>query len=397
MADMDHLSRVVMNLSERRQWAWFGKPAGWFLGLVVLAIALAAVGIASAREAAQGDPPPNPSAVLMGNRECLDCHAQPGMVLPFSDDDALYLTIDPILFGASSHGRRGYACVQCHLDISGYPHPQASAGTSRELRVSMVGVCQNCHAGAQEQYAGGRHAESVAGGNLEAAICSDCHNPHALNELGASRTKIAKTCEGCHSQIFDVYKESVHGDALLNDFNADVPSCIDCHDYHGTRGPTDPSFHLFSPDICARCHADESLMAKYGVNTQVFDTYISDFHGTTVSIFERIAPDQQTNKPVCVDCHGVHDIRKPTDENSNVIKQNLLGTCQRCHVDATPNFSDAWLGHYPPDLEHYAVVYLVDLFYKLFIPGTLTGMGFFIVTDILRQRREGRGQGKNHA
>ena len=37
-----------------------------------------------------------------------------------------------------------------------------------------------------------------------------------------------------------------------------------------------------SPELCASCHADEELMAPYDISTDVFETYVDDFHGTTV-------------------------------------------------------------------------------------------------------------------
>jgi hypothetical protein len=161
---------------------------------------------------------------------------------------------------------------------------------------------------------------------------------------------------------------------------------------HNVKGPTTGPFHLFSPQICARCHADTELMDKYGISTDVFNTYVSDFHGTTVLLYEATAPDQETNKPVCIDCHGVHDMRKVDDPESRVIKSNLLATCQRCHPDATTNFPDAWLSHYQPSPKHSPVVYYVNLFYKIFIPTLIGGMVFFVVTDgsrrILNRRRE---------
>ncbi len=69
-------------------------------------------------------------------------------------------------------------------------------------------------------------------------------------------------------------------------------------------------------------------------------SYVTDFHGTTVVLFEEIAPDQETNKPVCIDCHGVHDMKSVDDPESTVIKENLLDTCQKCHPDATTNFPE---------------------------------------------------------
>jgi hypothetical protein len=164
-----------------------------------------------------------------------------------------------------------------------------------------------------------------------------------------------------------------------------VPTCIDCHGVHDVQGPSTGPFHLFSPTVCARCHADEALMDKYGLSTDILETYVADFHGTTVMLFEKTAPDQETNKPVCIDCHGVHDIRSVRDPNSTVIQENLLGTCRRCHPDATANFPAAWLGHYPPDPVHAPLVYFVNLFYQILIPVVIGGMLLFVGSDVVRR------------
>ncbi|MCJ7823374.1 MAG: hypothetical protein MUP44_00590 [Anaerolineales bacterium] len=126
-------------------------------------------------------------------------------------------------------------------------------------------------------------------------------------------------------------------------------------------------------------------MDKYGISTDVFETYVSDFHGTTVAIFEAIAPDQETNKPVCIDCHGVHDMKMVDDPESKVIRTNLLTTCQRCHPDAEKNFPESWLSHYQPSPDKAPLVYYVNLFYKLLIPGVLGAMGAFVIADGARR------------
>ena len=77
-----------------------------------------------------------------------------------------------------------------------------------------------------------------------------------------------------------------------------VSYCIDCHGVHNINDPTTAAARARSPELCAKCHADKDLMESYGISTDVFDTYISDFHGTTVVLFEKTAPDQETNKPV---------------------------------------------------------------------------------------------------
>ncbi len=130
-------------------------------------------------------------------------------------------------------------------------------------------------------------------------------------------------------------------------------------------------------------------MAEYGISTDVFETYVSDFHGTTVTLFQKVTPDQETNKPVCIDCHGVHNIASAEGPGSLAIKENMLRTCRRCHPDATTNFPSAWLSHYRPSPVHAPLVYYVDMFYKIFIPAVLGGMALFVVGDA-GQRIAGR-------
>ena len=317
--------------------------------------------------------------------ECLSCHQLPGMFLPLENGEELYLTVDPEAFANSIHGQQGKVCVDCHTEFTGYPHPEFIIENRREVSIQLTQVCMNCHPEEKDLYATGRHAQEFVKGNLNTALCVDCHSSHQVKDIRGSKIEIAQTCQQCHAEVYETYHDSVHGVALLDDQNFDVPTCSDCHENHANTGPGDPGFVLFSPKICESCHADEALMSKYGIRPDVFESYVADFHGTTVAIFEKISPDQETNKPVCVDCHGVHDIRSPDDENSSVMKENLLETCHRCHPEANSDFSDSWMSHYTPDLEHNPLVYLVNLFYYVIIPGTMGGLIIFIGTDIWRR------------
>lgn len=370
--------------------------------LVFLLLILATIFLVPGAVFAKDDLPPMQESIPMTNDDCLACHQLPDMVKTLPDGSQLYLTVDPVLFKTSIHGREGYSCVQCHTNITGFPHPPLEVETAREFSYQVISqACMQCHTQPAEEYSKGHHAQEYLLGNTNSATCVDCHSAHNVQEFGTSHTSIAKTCQKCHSDIYDIYKNSVHGKALLEELNNDVPTCVDCHENHNTTGPDDPGYTLFSPQICAECHNDEKLMTKYGTNADVFDTYISDFHGTTVVIFEQISPDQETNKPVCSDCHGVHNILAHDDVESSVMKDNLGQTCQRCHPSADLDFSDAWLSHYKPDLENNTNVYLVNIFYWVIIPGTIGGMLFFIVTQIYRKYKnnqqsdeETQGEGK---
>ncbi|MCB0057502.1 MAG: cytochrome c3 family protein [Caldilineaceae bacterium] len=239
-----------------------------------------------------------------------------------------------------------------------------------------------------DRNADGIHAQHIVEGNLEAATCEDCHGNHAIQNPDEPRERVSQTCGNCHSTINEQYGGSVHGAALLGEDNPDVPICTDCHGVHNIPDPTTAEFRLSSPYMCGRCHADQELMDKYGISTDVFDTYVADFHGTTVTLFDHQSPHEESNKAVCYDCHGVHNILPASDENSQVIKQNLLVTCQQCHPDANDNFPNSWTSHFKPSIEHNPLVYFVDLFYLIVIPATVGGFLLFIGSDIFRQVRE---------
>ncbi|HEY4693190.1 MAG TPA: cytochrome c3 family protein [Bellilinea sp.] len=357
---------------------------------VLLAAAFFMVQTVSAEDGAA------PEGQLPDNTQCLLCHADPGQTHKFSSGDAISISVDPQFFGEGIHST--VSCQACHANISGYPHPENSAVTEREYTLQYKDLCKQCHTVQAEELLDSSHTKMADAGNLETPICADCHNPHAdkpfakdaNGELtGATHARIANICAQCHSTIFEQYADSVHGSGVLVDKNPDVPSCTDCHGVHTISGPSSvASFRLTSPNICAKCHTDEAKMGKYGLSTQVLKTYIADFHGTTVTLFEKTDPDQQTNMPVCFDCHGVHNIRRADDPQKGLqVKENLLGTCQRCHPDATINFPDSWLSHYIPSPEHSPLVYYVGLVYNILIPVVLGVMALFILTDVYRKIR----------
>ncbi len=360
------------------------------VGLVLVSLALVAA--PTAAQPAR----PTPSVPNVGDETCLACHDTPGLQITLPSGEPLYLTVDRVIYKTSTHGRLGYACVQCHTDIGEFPHPPLQVTSRREFTLKLYRSCARCHEDKYEATLDSVHQAALAAGHPEAAVCTDCHGAHNIGPPDKPRSHISRTCRRCHSQIYDLYEKSVHGAALIDEGNPDVPSCTDCHGVHSVEGPSTSPFRLFSPQICARCHADPKLMGRYGISTDVFDTYVADFHGTTVILFEAIAPDQETNKPVCIDCHGVHDIQTTDDPESRVIKENLLATCRKCHPDATANFPTAWLSHYRPSPEHAPLVYFVNLFYEILIPTVIGAMVIFNATDIyrrvvcrLRERRHG--------
>ncbi len=364
--------------------------------LLVVVLAGAAVFLTAA-----GNVQAAPPAQTPDNSQCLLCHQDEGKIWQLPSGEGLSITISPEMFGGSVHTK--VACQTCHTNIVEYPHPANAAQTTREYTLQYENSCAQCHPNQVEEIADNAHAKvkndptNPNAGNTP--TCADCHNPHTQSTIlkdesgkltGLEHAASARTCAQCHNEIYEAYAGSVHGEGVLVNNNPDVPSCIDCHGVHNLSGPSASGnqFRLTSPQICAKCHTDESIMGKYGLSTDVLNTYIADFHGTTVTLFEKLDPDQQTNMPVCFDCHGVHDIKRVDDPQKGIqVKDNLLVTCQKCHPGATPNFPDSWLSHYIPSKERAPLVFYVEWFYKLLIPLVLGAMIILVGSDIYRRLR----------
>ncbi len=351
---------------------------------------------------------PKPQGETPSNETCLGCHQQQGMTTQIGGQP-LPLTIDIAKFGASVHGTENIACVDCHTNITGFPHPEVTASSPRDFSLEMYPTCQECHNEQYQKVLDSVHQKALAAGNTNAAVCTDCHNPHTQTRLTDKKTGelllgarlvIPQTCAKCHNSIYETYKKSVHGAALTEEGNQYVPTCIDCHGVHNIGDPTSNTFRNSTPQLCANCHTNETIMKQYGISTNVLSTYVADFHGTTVKMFEENYPDQPTNKPVCTDCHGVHDIMRPDNPEAGIaFKKNLLVKCQQCHPDATTaTFTDAWMSHYEPSPKVFPMVYYVNLFYKFFIPAVLGGMTFYVLTDVYRRfiARPKNAKGETH-
>ena len=283
------------------------------------------------------------------------------------------------------HSAFDIPCVLCHTEITLYPHAPITAPDLRTFAFERIDACRGCHLDKYTEVADNVHGEARQNGNAEAAVVPTA-TALMTSKNGAAQPRGAAHVGACHGEVYQLYAESVHGEALVNG-NRDVPTCTDCHGVHDLEGPTHSEFHLFSPQLCADCHNDPELMEPYGLSTNVLESYVADFHGTTVILFEELAPHQETNKPVCIDCHGVHGIKKADDPEGTVFQENLLQTCQRCHPDATENFSATWLSHYSPEPGKATLVWLVTLFYRVLIPVVIGGMLVYVIANSIRKRR----------
>jgi hypothetical protein len=345
------------------------------------------------------DAPVTPSDPQAMYEECMACHELTEQVYDVATGDTISITIDRGHYESSMHST--LTCNTCHPTISGYPHPERTAVDRRDYVLQYRDTCQRCHSDEYRNTTDSMHIELLDAGNKYAPVCSDCHNPHTQVDIeGANtdnpveRAEIPLICAQCHNGIYEVYQDSVHGTGVMQENNLDTPTCVDCHGVHLMPDPRSSEFRLSSVKLCSDCHTDPAIMDKYGLSTEVQQTYVADFHGTTVKLFEgeQAMPDSDhaddvTNKAVCYDCHGVHDIKRVDDPDEGLaIKENLAATCQRCHPESDLDFPDSWMSHYIPSPEHSPLVYYVQLVYNILIPTVIGGMVLFVATDFTRKQ-----------
>ena len=314
---------------------------------------------------------------------CLSCHANPDLAMELPSGESLSLYISPEMLSQSIHSPLGIECQACHTEITSYPHPEVTAQSQRELSLDLYEACAKCHSDNYDKTQDSVHAQVMADGNENAPICTDCHGAHDVHPPDQPRANISTTCGQCHTAILEEYKNSIHGGALIDEDNPDVPVCTDCHGVHNIQDPRTSQFRIESPELCAGCHADAELMEKYGLPADVYSLYNLSWHGVDVNVYKANWPTIWHESAVCTDCHGVHNIRTTDDPASMVNPANLLSTCQNCHPGVGPNWTGAWTGHNQISLERTPFVYYTDVFYSLFAPIVLWGSAIYVVLKIL--------------
>jgi Doubled CXXCH motif (Paired_CXXCH_1) len=132
----------------------------------------------------------------------------------------------------------------------------------------------------------------------DAETCLACHSDNQLSLPTADGKTIALHVDRA------AYDASVHAKLACSACHVryiDVP-----HESRGFRSPRELTLEY--NEQCRRCHA-------------------ADYRKTRDSVHQDAVARGDRTAPVCVDCHGSHDIRKPSQP-----RQRVSETCARCHA-----------------------------------------------------------------
>lgn len=191
------------------------------------------------------------------DKACLECHGKKGFSKSKGGKDSVSLHVADKAYSESVHNDNG--CTDCHNDYDGKKHPKGDnkkLGT-REYSVAAVTVCRDCHKKNVKLYDDSLHATLVRGGNAEAPICSDCHDPHTIRVNSATGPMDDVVCQNCHGKVFKAYASSVHGLARnkqtgkLQPDQKKAPICADCHQAHEIKAA---AMEGRIKDACLNCH-----------------------------------------------------------------------------------------------------------------------------------------------
>lgn len=253
---------------------------------------------------------------------------------------------------ARLHGNRTAAtCADCH---TGHHVTHPSDPQSRVSRENIPQTCGKCHGNQSivtAEYVRlpislPSYSESVHGnteGHDHGAVCTDCHGVHELKGAGdptssINRQNLAQTCGKCHTAVSKEFIGSIHGQAVTLGIK-DSPSCTDCHDEHlilnvnNPKAATNPS--NMARETCGKCHQDPAMAARYGLPTEVIESYEDSYHGWAIKRGGKAVA-------ICVDCHTTHNVRSALDPASSINKQNVVATCAKCHENTNAEFAASY-------------------------------------------------------
>jgi len=329
--------------------------------------------------------------------ECIDCHSDieelphDEHLLP-ADCSSCHDDIQEE-YQMSVHGEGGIEkdvpfsakCQDCH----GAHHILSGEDIGSQVnRQHLSKTCGKCHSRPEMRDLFGRrrmdpvksYEQSVHGQKLksdpdsQAATCVDCHGSHKIllplnPESSFGKLELPYTCGKCHEEERDEFLTSNHWKAVTRGFYQS-PVCNDCHGEHLIASPkkNGSATHglSVSSELCSKCHSNETMMNRFGLDAERFNSYKQTYHGLAVM---KGSPDAAN----CVSCHEMHGIRSSLDSLSSVHPDNLKKTCGKCHDKISTSFIQIDM-HPKNQKTRNPIAYMVKVVYYWLIALTIGGM-----------------------
>jgi cytochrome b subunit of formate dehydrogenase len=266
----------------------------------------------------------------VSDKDCMACHAKavPGASKRLA-------AVDTQEISHSTH--KTVRCAQCHTGATAsHPRPCDTVKSTVD--------CSICHEDQVQQHRKGIHGQLLAKGDPDAPGCLDCHKGHGTQSKTDSTSptfpkNVPNLCGRCHREgevaakrlhstqheILHNYSSSIHGKGLLQSGLVVTATCTSCHTAHMPLPAKDPASTVNPAriaDTCGKCHEG------------IEKTFLKSVHSPTQT---------KTNEPlpVCSTCHSAHTIKRTDTEQ---FKQDILGTCGKCHAEIARTYFDTYHG-----------------------------------------------------
>lgn len=160
------------------------------------------------------------------------------------------------------------------------------------------------------------------------ALCADCHVTQAQQFASSVHAGANVHCQSCHggASRYPVPPAEMARLRSAAEQLASHPADNPLFD-HGSQFLGKPA-RVDIPERCGSCHSDVAAMNPYGLPTDQLAQYRLSGHG------KALYKDRNQRVAVCTDCHGIHEILRPSEPASSVYPTNIPATCGRCHADA---------------------------------------------------------------
>ncbi len=196
-------------------------------------------------------------------RTCGQCHSTAGMAEKHGLASVYPSYMDSIHgFALSKEGLLVAAnCQSCHGSHHILSRKDPASPTNK---ANIAQTCGNCHAKIKDDYMGGVHGKAVAGGNMKAPVCTDCHTAHSILQPteAAFRMQSTPICGSCHKDKLTTYRDTFHSQLGSLGGYVETARCWDCHGAHEILPASDPRSPINKANLvatCGKCHTGANL------------------------------------------------------------------------------------------------------------------------------------------